>query len=376
MTRWSPAEAEWLRGNYAEGSAEGTLDAFEAEFGRRPSRGALYQKAHSLGLAKGRAAAPPRNSRAEKTVRWSSPAFEEEREWMLENDRGSVADTIGAFERAFGIRLTRAQVSLFRSSHGTQQRRCRGGGRPRVPVGTERDGGKGYVVVKVAEESFVPQGKDNWKLKHVHVWERENGPLPEGHVVMFADRDPRNFDPGNLVAVPRRLAAMVNGMGYCGRESLESAVALARLKSAVVGARNRPRACGVCGREFSPTPGQRGFAATVNTCPECLAAGHKSHAVHGAAGEATCAVCGRPFARDRKTQRRCRECIADKPKLAVNQHAAQVRHSAGRAVPGGEGDAQRDPSRNGAENAARPADSGVPAGAGGMEEEMQGKEGR
>lgn len=319
---------ERLRGNYARGSAADTLDAFERAFGRRPSKGSLYEKAHEMGLAKARAAAPSA-CRAQATMRWSSPAFDAEREWMLEHDGGSVADTIDAFEGAFGIRLTRGQVSLFRSTHGTQQRRSHGGGRTRVPVGTERDNGKGYVEVKVAEESSVPQGKDNWKLKHVHVWERENGPLPEGHVVMFADRDTRNFDPANLVAVPRALAAMVNGMGYCDRASLESAVALARLKSAVVDARNRPRACGVCGREFTPPPALRHSPARVNTCPECLAAGRKSNTMRGAAGEAVCAVCGAPFARDRKTQRRCRECIAAKPKLGADRHAPQLRRVRG-----------------------------------------------
>jgi hypothetical protein len=72
-------------------------------------------------------------------------------------------------------------------------------------------GKDGYIMVKVAEWPSVPQSKDNWKFKHVLAWEQANGrELPEAHVVMFADHDKRNFDPGNLVAVPRKYIVRLN----------------------------------------------------------------------------------------------------------------------------------------------------------------------
>lgn len=236
---------------------------------------------------------------------------------MLANDGGRPRREVSAdFKSAFGFSLTEYQVSLFRSSHGT--RSCRShGGRPRRPVGFERTV-KGYLYVKVAEEATVPQSKDNWRLKHVHVWELEHGPLPDGWVVMFADRDTRNFDPGNLVALPRKYIGRINQIGWRDRETLEAAMAVADLETGIADAKNRPRACGVCGREFTPPDNLR--YSRNNTCPECIASGHKSCRHSGSAGEAVCAICGRRFERDRKDQRRCMECISSRPKWSVGAH--------------------------------------------------------
>lgn len=315
---YTDAEEAWLRENFRKGDINDTLDAFEREFGRRPAKQALYMKAHKMCLKKDRHH-EERGARAVKTMRWSSRELDREREWMLANDRGNlVFETIDAFEAEFGIRLTRSQVSLFRSTYGTQRKSAHGGGRPRVPVGTERET-KGYVVVKVSEEATRPQSKDNWKLKHVHIWEQANGPLPKGWVVLFADRDTRNFDPGNLVAVPRTYIAQLNSHEWHDRETLEAAINCVRLKLAITDAKNRPRPCGVCGRTFAPRDVNR--RQKNNTCPECRAQGKKSYEMHGVAGEAQCAVCGRTFTRDKKSQVRCRECIAEKPKHGAKQHA-------------------------------------------------------
>jgi len=74
-----------------------------------------------------------------------------------------------------------------------------------VPVGSERVS-KGYVWVKVREH-YDPDGHNDWRdlwvPKHRHVWELGHGPLPAGSMVVFADHDTRNFDPGNLVAMTK-----------------------------------------------------------------------------------------------------------------------------------------------------------------------------
>lgn len=63
--------------------------------------------------------------------------------------------------------------------------------RTRRPVGFESRSGKDYIIVKVAEP-------DVWKLKHHVVWEEANGPIPDGHVVCFADNNGQNCDLKNL----------------------------------------------------------------------------------------------------------------------------------------------------------------------------------
>ena len=71
------------------------------------------------------------------------------------------------------------------------------------PVGSERINVDGYYEVKIADPN-------KWEYKHRIVWKQHNGPVPSGYVVIFADRDRRNFDINNLVLVSRRQLAMLN----------------------------------------------------------------------------------------------------------------------------------------------------------------------
>ena len=327
MTRtYTPDEEAWLVGHYHVGTINDTLDAFEREFGRRPSKQAIFVKCNKMGLRKDRHGAE-RYTPAEKRIRWSEDKFAEMREWMLANDAGeSVFATIYAFEAEFGIRLNRAQVSRFRSTYGVKRRTSHGGGKPSKPVGSTRMGKDGFVMVKVKEWLDVPQSKDNWRFKHHIVWEEANGrPLPEGHTVFFADRDKRNFDPDNLVALPRKYIGQLNNPDlprYHDRESLLACVALCDLRTATIDAEAaRPRECAVCGATFTPTERQREYRTPVQTCPDCIAQGRKARGDRGDKQPTKCIVCGEVFPREQKNQLRCPACKAAKPKWGPRQHA-------------------------------------------------------
>jgi hypothetical protein len=70
-------------------------------------------------------------------------------------------------------------------------------------VGAERNN-SGIVEVKVAEPHV-------WRSKHCLVWEAHHGrQVPDGHVVIFADRDRRNFAPNNLLLVSRGELVVMN----------------------------------------------------------------------------------------------------------------------------------------------------------------------
>jgi len=69
-------------------------------------------------------------------------------------------------------------------------------------VGSERISYDGYIEVKVAEPSV-------WKRKHTAVWESVNGPVPEGKVIIFGDRNKQNFDIDNLIMVSRSQLMMM-----------------------------------------------------------------------------------------------------------------------------------------------------------------------
>ena len=249
--KWSEAENDWLRRRYGREHMPRLLAEFEREFGRATTAGAVFQKAHKMGLTNNAAKAPQRAVRA---VHWRSEP--EMQAWMLEHDDGQAIPELSAqFAEEFGFPLSRPQISLWRASNGRNTRISHGGRRP-LPVGAERyDEGKGYVLVKVAESPTVPQSKDNWRLKHVVEYERAHGPVPDGCNVVMANRNPRDFSPGNLIAVPTRLMSRINSVDspeWNDAESLLACVAWCELNCAVNDAEMRmPRRCGVCGRARS-----------------------------------------------------------------------------------------------------------------------------
>lgn len=270
--RWTADEEEWMRLRYGSTDVHELADEFEERFGHRRSERALYVKASNMGLRR----APTVRTHAARAVRWSSePEMEA---FMLAHDRGSCMAISEKFERRFGFPLTQSQVTGFRVSHGTQSKAGREHAHDwhRCPVGAERER-HGYVYVKVAEEPSAPGARDNWRPKHDVAWEREHGmSLPEGMAVVFADRDRSNFDPSNLVAVPKKMMAQLNvhRADWFDAESLRACMALCRIDSKVLDAACAPRRCAVCGREFVPR--NRGTAqAQVRTCPECVDAGHR-----------------------------------------------------------------------------------------------------
>ena len=71
------------------------------------------------------------------------------------------------------------------------------------PIGYERTSKDGYLEVKVKMRPSNPKCNDNFKLKHRLVWEKEYGPIPEGHMVIFLDGDKGNFELSNLALISR-----------------------------------------------------------------------------------------------------------------------------------------------------------------------------
>lgn len=70
------------------------------------------------------------------------------------------------------------------------------------PIGSERVDKDGIIQIKANETK--------WMSKHKYIWESENGPVPNGHVVIFANGDKRDFSLDNLVCVSRRQLVMIN----------------------------------------------------------------------------------------------------------------------------------------------------------------------
>jgi hypothetical protein len=105
----------------------------------------------------------------------------------------------------------------------------------RKPLGSERICSKDdYVLIKVPEKNPYTGFPVRWKHKHVVVWEKKNGPVPDGHVVILIDGDPENTEPDNLMLVTRAELLTLNRLGYkdAPAELKPSILALAKLKTA------------------------------------------------------------------------------------------------------------------------------------------------
>lgn len=63
-------------------------------------------------------------------------------------------------------------------------------------LGAERVTKDGYIEVKTAEHGKT--NSDRWTAKQRVVWEKHNGAIPPGYIVVFKDGDKRNFDISNL----------------------------------------------------------------------------------------------------------------------------------------------------------------------------------
>ena len=290
-SRYTPEEWAWLEERYPTTPLCDLLDAFEAEFGHRPNKGTVVGHMSDRGIKRDRG-----------YLWWSA----EMDEFFASIVPGRTEGEIRAlFSERFGIVLAEYQIAnqkrklgvksgtkggCFQKGHvphnkgktwdeqgisAEAQARSRAtcfkkGDIPRNgadrPIGTERVNKDDYVEVKVAERKSRQDSNDNWRMKHHLAYEEAYCEIPEGHQIVFADRDKRNFDPENLVAVPRNLWVRISQLNipYWDRESLELAMARARLASMRSAAEKRKRPCRKCGCDFAPRYSRQ------KTCDICL----------------------------------------------------------------------------------------------------------
>lgn len=76
-----------------------------------------------------------------------------------------------------------------------------------LPVGSERIDKDGYVIVKISDEGKWQQ---RWRHKHKVVWEKANGKIPEGHCLLFLDRNKLNISLDNLELITKSQLARLN----------------------------------------------------------------------------------------------------------------------------------------------------------------------
>jgi hypothetical protein len=95
------------------------------------------------------------------------------------------------------------------------------------PLGAERLSKDGILYRKVADTGVK---KTDWKAVHMLVWEKHNGPLPGGLIVVLIYRNRENFAPGNLEAVTRAENMKRNSIDRYPPEYRRSAITLGWFK--------------------------------------------------------------------------------------------------------------------------------------------------
>ena len=123
----------------------------------------------------------------------------------------------------------------------------RKGARPhtwRGPGHESIDSKDGYVWMIVAERNPYTGAATRRVMKHRYLWERANGPVPEGHVLKCLDGDKTNTDPANWIAIPRGLLPRLAGRWSRSYDDAPAEIkptllAIARLENAAREARRR-----------------------------------------------------------------------------------------------------------------------------------------
>lgn len=78
-------------------------------------------------------------------------------------------------------------------------------------LGHERVSKDGYVEISVDQPNPHTGYERRYVLKHKYLWEKINGPVPEGYALKCLDSNPLNTDPSNWEPVPRAVLARLNG---------------------------------------------------------------------------------------------------------------------------------------------------------------------
>ena len=165
--KWTPERIEQLRSLYPDNTAEIVAELM----GLRISQ--VYNKAAGLGLTK-------------------SPEFwESDRSGRIE--RGTTNPAMMKTRFKAGMKSWNAGKKGWQAggrSTETQFQKgvMQGAAQAKYkPIGSLRITADGYLERKVTDDPSIYPAR-RWVAVHRLVWERENGPIPDGHVVVFKPR--------------------------------------------------------------------------------------------------------------------------------------------------------------------------------------------
>ncbi|KPU84209.1 hypothetical protein JI58_04285 [Marinosulfonomonas sp. PRT-SC04] len=112
-------------------------------------------------------------------------------------DKGNVPHTKG-MKMPFNASSARTQFKKGAVPHNLKY------------AGHERVNVDGYVEISVEEKNPQTGFERRYVHKHRWLWERENGPIPEGMCLKCLDGDKANSGPSNWKCIPRGMLPRLN----------------------------------------------------------------------------------------------------------------------------------------------------------------------
>jgi len=210
--------------------------AFNARFGTDKSESAIHSARGKHGIKCGRGRGVMKGKRMSFTDEQVAFIREGYRRWSLD-------ELTEEFRNTFGPIKTRDQIRGFTRNHAIRSGRtgCFGGegfvpwnkGKKglnmgesatrfqsghvpanRRPLGSERLSKDGYIEIKVAEVNPHTGHATRFRLKHLHIWERVNGKVPQGMCLAFIDGNKANCTLENLELISRAENVLRNKTGF------------------------------------------------------------------------------------------------------------------------------------------------------------------
>jgi hypothetical protein len=215
---YSSEEIEFLKKIVKGRSYKEINTLFNERFGLELSFFQTYLKIRSLGVVG-------------KTSHTYTP---DEVKFLKENIAGRCyAELTKLFNEHFGLTLVEKQIYnlCFRYKFENGKKI----GPQGLLIGSESISKKGTILVKVRESpkgGKVLKYKERWREKHALIWENVHGPIPEGHAILFADKNKSNLNLDNLLLVSYAERAILNMFGLISSdpELTKASLLVARLK--------------------------------------------------------------------------------------------------------------------------------------------------
>lgn len=204
---YTKEQERWILEHAENSNAEQLKNAFNEKFNTSVTYNGMIQKRQRMGIDKGK---PQRE-------------YTQEEEHFLRVNRNKMP--MKELHRKFCERFSeikyytlKAKVQRMGLLVDDVQKFNNVAERSRVPIGSEHRYG-GYTMIKVDDKATGTKKdrrsyRENWKPKHVWVWEQHNGKLPPKHQIIFLDGNHENFSPENLMAIPLQYVVMMNRNGW------------------------------------------------------------------------------------------------------------------------------------------------------------------